>query len=179
MIDEQLTTLVHSTYRQSDMAYRIGLLKEFFEFVFFVQHEESPTTESINQFIHSHRLPDSDSGFLQQQSAKFLESFSKDTFNYELDQLAIKTKHLPTLQLAVPVIFSREDVEILGQWVRKNIRKDMLLEFSIDPGIVAGCQIAWQDKLHDFSIEYFFARYGESLRQTLIPLVSGKRAEAM
>ncbi len=175
MIDEQLNMLVRSTYRQSDLAYRIGLLREFLEFVFFVQQAERVSAESVAQFARSGHRKDADIGFLQQQPPTFFVSFAKETFNHTLDQLADAAKRLPTLQLTVPVVLTREDVEVIGLWVRKTIREGMLVEFSVDPAIVAGCQIVWQDQLHDFGIDYFFSRYDGALRQALTPLVAGEK----
>ena len=147
-----LATLLPLTFRQSDLAYRLGLLREFLEFCFFTQQSASADVAALGPFSAAGRHGPGDIGFLQKLSPGVFASFQSGSFHAILDQALAEAKALPTLRLTVAVILSTEEVAALGQWARQAVDERIMLEFSVDPEIGAGCQLLWHDTIHEYSL---------------------------
>ncbi len=147
-----LTALLPFTFRQSDLAYRLGLLREFLEFCFFTQQSTSASAAAIAPFSAVGRHGLGDIGFLQKLSPEVFASFQSGSFHAVLDQALREAKALPTLRLTVAVVLPTEEVTVLGQWARQAVGERIMLELSVDPEIAAGCQLLWHDTIHEYSL---------------------------
>jgi len=171
MISTPLTTLASCTYSRADLAYRIGLLREFLEHVFFTAHDSGVTKEALESFEKTGRSV-ADIEFLRALPLAFFASFTQESFYEDLQTIMKDSRNLPTLSLTVPVSFDPEGREALGEWARKEIGKDVLLDLSIDAGISVGCQIVWQNQLHDFGFDHYLHESGNELTDALLKKVT-------
>ena len=148
-----LSILVATTYSRADLAYRIGLLREFLEFAFFSSNTTEITKDVLAAFEEKgHAVADIE--FLRTLPLTFFETFTKESFYAELDALTVQSQKLPTLTLTVPVVLDLASREALGVWVRKEVGPEVLLEISTDAGIATGCQIVWGNTLYDFGFDH-------------------------
>lgn len=166
MNDTRLTTLVEHTFSRSDFAYRIGVLKEFLEFLFFASKGTQVTKETVDAF-EKEGHPVADVAFLRSLPESFFAGLTKDSFHKELDQLADAAAKLPTLSLTIPVMLDAENRDAVGAWVRKELGKEVVLDIASDPEVSVGCQIVWHDKLHDFGFDHYLDASREKVDETI------------
>lgn len=164
MTTSPLSVLVAMTYSRADLAYRIGLLKEFLEFVFFTSHGTKVTKETLALFEErGHVIADIE--FLRSLPVLFFDPFTEESFYAELDRLTQEFQKLPVVTLTVPVVLDLESREMLGMWIRKVLSEEVLLDISIDAGIATGCQVVWKNQLHDFGFDYFLSAAETEVRK--------------
>ena len=174
MMNVVLAALIPTTYRQSDLAYRLGLLREFLEFVFFTKQASGPSPEVLAEFSTSGPHDPADLGFLRNLPPELYAAFTRETFHDVLDQALNEAKALPTVRLTVAVLLATDEVVLVGQWARQAVDAHALLDFSIDPELGAGCQLLWQDVLHDYSLEQGLRAHERELYERIPALFSAK-----
>ena len=102
-----LDTLTEHTYSRSDFAYRLNLIREFLEFVFFTKRDVRASREVVGAFASHSNNPTADIAYLQSLPSSFLETFTQESFYATLDQLAEECTQLQTLSLTLPVVLAR------------------------------------------------------------------------
>lgn len=152
MTNTPLSVLIERTYSRADLAYRIGLLREFLGFAFFTRHEKNVTKETLEAFEQKNHA-EVDIEFLRSLPVTFFDAFTQESFYSVLDDLAKESQQLPTITLTVPVVLDASSKEALGVWVRKEIGEEVLLDLSTDATLATGCQIVWGNTLHDFGFD--------------------------
>ncbi len=171
MIKDLLTEITTQVYSRSDVAYRIGVLKEFFEFVFFTAHATNVNQDVIKSFSQKDERPHTDIVFLESLSASFFEEFSSESFHQKLNSISDEVDNLPTLSIVVPIVLGPKQIESIGKWARLEVSPDVLLDVDIDQSISVGCQIVWHSKLHEFGFEYYLEEHRleleNKIRQTM------------
>ncbi len=163
MNNSPLSTLVKYTYVRSDLVYRISLLSEFFDFVFFTDHDSVANKDIIERFSGSRKEPQKDIDFLKSLPQAFMEMFTRDSFHEVLGGMSGELQQLPILSLAVPVTFPPEHTEAIGKWARKTISLDTMLDISVDESVYIGCRFIWENIIHDFSIDHYFNLHKDDL----------------
>ncbi len=174
MTNSVLAALIPTTYRQSDLAYRLGLLREYLEFAFFTKQSSVLNPEMIGEFSTAGPHDPADLGFLRNLPPELYAAFNRETFHDVLDQALIEAKALPTVRLTVAVLLTTDAVAMVGQWARQAVDVHALLDFSIDPELGAGCQLLWQDVLRDYSLEQALRTHERELYERIPALFSAK-----
>lgn len=163
MNNSPLTQLMRYTYVRSDMVYRISLLNEFFDFVFFTDHDSVANKDTVRQFAGNRKEPGKDIDFLKSLPKTFMEIFTRDSFRTVLRDMSDGLQQLPILSLTVPVAFPLEHTEAIGKWARATITPDVMLDISVDETVYIGCRFVWKNIMHDFSIEHYFDLHKDDL----------------
>ncbi len=93
-------------------------------------------------------------------------TYTKEGITSQLRRLIPHTEDLKEIESAVeglPVVIitlantlTKEDIRQLGQWFRRNVNPQVLLDIHQDPKIVGGCQIIWRGFEGDFSLRRKF-----------------------
>ncbi len=65
---------------------------------------------------------------------------------------------LPKVIITLAILLTKEEVRRLGQWFRRNVDPQILLEIRQDHKIIGGCQIIWQGFEGDFSLRRKFEK---------------------
>ena len=161
------SSFVAQTYSRSDFAYRISLLREFLEFVFFTTRTSHVGNESLDQFTAAGARPVSDIAFLRALPMPFFEVFTQDSLYTVLDKLSQEAKQLPTLSLTLPVVLSQSDREMIGAWVRTALGNDVLIEVDVDRTVAVGCRLVWNNQHHNYDFDHYLAKCSGTLRTQL------------
>lgn len=164
MTNGLLTLLLKNNYRSSDIARQISLAREFLEYVFYIKRDASVRDTAIEDFLAQSKKTVAETAMLRELPHDFFDSFTQATFYGALDQLVKETAKLKKLSLTVPVAFTHSDIEAIGTWARAEIDATLLVDIDVDPTLAVGCRIGWNNRLHDFSSEYLFAKQREVLR---------------
>lgn len=163
MTNRLLTLLIKNTYRRSDIAYQISLVREFLEHVFFVKRDTSVSDKAVEDFLVQSQKTVVEAAMLRVLPHEFFDSFTQASFYEALDQLVEEVRKLKTLSLTVPVVLAHSDVEAVGVWARSAIDSQLLIDIDVDPTLAVGCRVGWNNRLHDFSLEYLLTRRRDAL----------------
>ncbi len=169
MIDSPLTSLIQCTYIRSDLVYRISLLGEFFDFIFFTDRGPFVKKDMVDHFANQRKETPQDIDFLKDLPQSFIEIFKRDSFRKVLDKMSEELQHLPTLSITAPVELPTEQMGTIGKWARESIDPNVVLDISIDETISVGCRFVWKDILYDFSLEHYFGSHEKELYTRLTP----------
>lgn len=165
MTNPFLKTFTEHAYSRADFAQRISLVREFFEFIFFTKRDASASKDGIEQFaVYSKKSLD-DITFLRTLPPSFLDVFTQDSLYETLNRLSEDSKQLKTLSLTVPIALSRADVVAIGTWAHQELDPDLLLDVAVDPSVVAGCRLVWNNRLYDFSFDHYLTENKTALHE--------------
>lgn len=57
--------------------------------------------------------------------------------------------NLRVLKITIASEPTRANILAYGEWIKKNVGKDIIMEINVNSGIVAGAQIIWNGKYQD------------------------------
>jgi len=161
------STLVKDAYTRSGLLHKIGLLKEYLEFVFFTKNNSYVEESLIEEWKGGGEHAIQDKMFLKSLPVEFWKSFSRESLYNVLDLLSEKVDEIPVLSLIVPVDLPEQSIMEIGKWVRSEIDKDLLLDVEVKISLSVGCQFVWKDRLHDFSLSRFLNKHQDKIHQLL------------
>jgi F0F1-type ATP synthase delta subunit len=75
-----------------------------------------------------------------------------------LDWWEAAVEKLPRAIITLAIALPKTEINRLGQWFRRNVNSEILLEIRQDPQIIGGCQIIWQGREGDFSLRRKFEK---------------------
>lgn len=163
MLNNKLNEIVDNTYTKNDFYKRILLLKEFFEYFFFSEHEQFPLKNMLKKFLIEHKKQEEQINSMYSLSDSFYEEFTKNNFGAILNDLQKYILELPLITMYVPIVLPLKEVEKLGKWMRSNVAKDIFIDLKIDRESVGGCAFVWKGVYHDFSLKYFLNNKQEDI----------------
>ncbi len=82
----------------------------------------------------------------------FFDYFSKENAPSLLEKMEAKIEKIEPLVIYLPFSPSKREIEKIGNFIKKKIRKDIILEFREDKSLIGGCALAWKGLYKDFSI---------------------------
>lgn len=69
----------------------------------------------------------------------------------DLENWKLEIENLRVLRLTLAYEPTRANILNYGAWIKKNIGKDVVMDITVDPRIVAGAQIVWNGKYKDYA----------------------------
>jgi len=75
-----------------------------------------------------------------------------------IGSLVAAVEKLPLATITLAISLPKEEIPQLGQWFRREVDPQVLLEIKKDPQIIGGCQIIWQGFEGDFSLRRKFEK---------------------
>ncbi len=168
MISSQLALLIQHTYVRSHLMYRISLLGEFFDFVFFTKNSSVLDANIIDLFASESKESQQDIDFLKMLPQTFMDAFARDSFREILSSMLEELQNLTVFSISVPVKFQLEQTDKIGKWVRNTLNNDIILDISIDSDISVGCQFVWKNILYDFSLKHYIELHKKELHTNLM-----------
>ncbi len=167
-MDERiLQTLLQNSYTHSELLHKVGIIKEFLEFIFFTKDRSEVDKSLIKEWESEGSVEQKGLALLKTFSEDFWKLFSRDSFYKVLDSVSEDIKELSVFPLVIPVDLPEQNIVEIGKWVRSEIDKKMLLDIDIDQSLSVGCQFVWEDRLHDFSLSHFFNKQQKEIHHLL------------
>lgn len=62
----------------------------------------------------------------------------------------------PVVIITLATTLPKEEIRRLGQWFRRNVDPQILLDIRQNPDIIGGCQLIWRGFEGDFSLRKKF-----------------------
>lgn len=78
-----------------------------------------------------------------------LESRSAGKREDALENWKLELENLRELHLTLASEPTRTNIQTYGNWAKKNLGEDVILDINIDPKLIAGAQIIWNGKYQD------------------------------
>jgi len=163
MTDSPLTSLSNVALTVEDTHAVTDLLKEFFEFSFFSDHQEMSQDKLLSTFIAGKNLSEARIEMLKALPDTFWKLFTRDNLYERINELTEYVRSVPHIVLYVPIILPQDEIKKLSNWIRTNVDEKVLMDIKIDPTAVGGCKFAWKGMYHDFSIRYFVKKHKSEL----------------
>lgn len=168
-LDELLfLKLLKHTYTRANFYYRLEILKEFLEYVFFVRKDtEVQNIEMFKQFLQKRKEDETTKSVLVTLDDALLLEFTPTNLYEVVQQVKHRIKTLPIIVVYVPARFPPKEVIRLGEWFRTHLLSSLLLSLQVDPSVAGGCAFVWKNIYYDFSFKYFL----NSKRDKLISIM--------
>lgn len=158
MIDDTLREIINTSYTKNGFYNKLVILREFFEYLFFSEHEQVETHVLFEKFLAERDVAEDVRDSLTKLSPDFFSSFTSENLSDIFHKLEEYLKEVPLIVLYVPILLPREEIKGLGEWMRVNVAKNIFMELKVDPGAVGGCSFVWNSVYNDFSHRYFFEK---------------------
>lgn len=84
---------------------------------------------------------------------KVLESITKDRLTDFLKELQAETEKINILVIFTAVALNEESTDEVVKKVRLMISNQILVDFRLDPTLVAGCALIWKGVYKDYSLK--------------------------
>lgn len=158
MYKDIFSTLIKEFYTTQDIHLATGLLKEFFNIHLFKsgQHEDYRT--DLKKFLKEHDDAEHMGRRLLSFNDSFYKHFTKDSVADIFKALESEIETHPQVILYIPALLPDEETKKLGEWFRKNVEADVLLDLKVDRLAIGGCMFVWKGVYYDFSLRYFLKK---------------------
>ncbi len=152
--DDVLKALITSCYTIGQLHSRMMLLRDFLNMTLF----RSDTAFNPNL------LTNEDKQFIDRLDKNLLAQFSNTNFGDTFKNLEAKIKAIKPLVIYTAVEIPEYEMALIGMYIRHNFRVDLVMDFKIDPSLIAGTALSLNGVYKDYS-----ARNGvESHKQEII-----------
>lgn len=162
-----LETILTNTYTKADLEHRLGLLKEFLEFQFFKPHQNLNLTYLLNDFINEKKEPRDEFNALFAWGFDFFNRFKEQNLYENLKEIGAQSLELPVVEMFLPIVLPIYEVPKLGNWLRENVSKNILVDLRLDPKLIGGCALAWKGTYRDFSLRFYIEKRKESVQKVI------------
>lgn len=157
MIVKAINIILANTVTTDDLTERLSLLRGYYQTKLFGGADDQKM--GIREYLkdratteeHIHALEEWERTFQREQVT------GKSVYdNFEVIQKELDA--LPTTTIYVPVKFPQKELQDMGEWFRREIQPNMMLEVKVDVSTVGGCAIVWGSVYHDISFRYFMRK---------------------
>lgn len=135
-----LDKILASTYTTNDVYRRLRALKQFLLNQLFAS--------AIQSFSATN---ETDSAWLSSLGPEFYSQFNQNNIYQVLAGLEEAVKNTQPLVIYLPFEIPEGEVVRVGMKIRQDMGKTLLLNFKVDPSLIAGCAIVWNSQLKDYS----------------------------
>lgn len=163
IVDILFTALSGVTYTRADMLRRIRILRQYFEFRYFLGHTDS----DFASFAQSASLGEYDTQALVSLGEEFYASFTRENAYMLLDTLLERAKTAAGIHLYLPFVPDDRELLRLGEWMRKNAGVTAMLDLRCDGSLVGGFAMVRGDRYLDFTVRYFLDKQRASITSIL------------
>jgi hypothetical protein len=175
-MEEALLNVLHTmSFTVEDVYHRLGLVRRFFEQVYF---SGSDTSETLEDFLIKAEVPAAATKALASWSRDWLADLDPSSFHEKFETVRERLQKIPTVTLSVPVALGVAEREAVGSWMRAHVgardageskqgKLGALVDLVVDPRAAGGCRIVVGGRYGDFSFRYFSEQNREQLIEAL------------
>lgn len=167
MYDHLFTALTKVFYTIQDIYLATGLLKEFFDSYLFKNERKENCRAALKKFLKEHGEFEHIVRGLLSLSDDFYEAFDSETAASIFDSLEKKAEECDQIILYIPTLLPSEETKKIGEWMRTNVTKTVLLDLKVDRFSTGGCAFVWNGVYYDFSLRYFLKKKEKEIAQMI------------
>jgi len=158
-----LDTVLASTFVKADVLRRLRIVREYLEQRFFTPGEK----KDLSDYFVVHHVSVDDQVVIKSWDGGFFKSFNKENAYDFLDKMSKRVNVLPTVNMYVPIVLDAGQTAKIGQWMRENIDKEVLIELHIEPSSFGGCAFAYNGVYSDYSLRHYMHKNMDGIRKVL------------
>ena len=143
-----LDTILTNTYTMQDLHHRLRILKLYFE---------------TKQFGGKFEFSPEDLAWLNSLGEDFFSKFTKENFYNNFLELEKKISLLIPLIIYLSFEPAKEQIELIGLWIKKNLTQKLLFEIKIDPGLIGGVALVYKGVYKDYSLRSKIQEQNETI----------------
>lgn len=155
---EILTIILKNTYTKPDLLRRFSLLRQYLQDKFF-----GGIPDSLMDFLKKKSATLYDCTVMEDWQKTLMPYFNAKNLAPMLKSISEDIEKLNIITIYIPVELNAYELEKMGRWLRKNRGSLVLLEVYIDETKVAGCAIAEDSQLRDYSLPYFLTKHRDKI----------------
>lgn len=100
---------------------------------------------------------------------KLWKLVSRHNFKENIEQSEKEIKEMPVLTVYLALELQGPQLELLSSELVSNFSKSQfLIDFKLDPGLVAGCAMVWEGKYGDFSVKRLLEQNNGEIRKLIV-----------
>lgn len=138
---ELLNKILIGTYTMTDALRRIRGVRQFILNQLFAS--------KISEFNAENSA---DAAWLSGLGADFYKEFTQSNVYSRVDNIEAELKKISPLVLYLPFEIPGGEIVRVGMKLRGSFGPNFLLEFRIDPNLIAGCALVWKNIYRDYSL---------------------------
>lgn len=158
-----MNTILANTYTKASLLRRIALFRSFLE----RKHYSKSGFKRLKTFFEEKAVSDDDAQALQAWSGVFTKRLARSTFYKKLETIRKEILALPSVTVYLPFKAEESELTKIGQWFRRHIRKQMMMDVKVDPSLVGGCALVWNGYYRDYSLHRQFKDKKEEINQLI------------
>lgn len=136
-----LDKILTGTYTYTDALRRIKAVRQFIL--------DQVFASAIGSFTASNEV---DTAWLSSLGADFYGQFNPQNVYELMDQVEKKLNTLQVLVIYLPFEIPQGEVVRVGGKLRAEYGQNFLVDFKIDPNLIAGCALVWNSIYKDYSV---------------------------
>jgi len=160
--DQLRDTIIRSCHTKEDVLRRLAFLRNYLEYRYYKQGDMP-----IGEYLKDKNTKVNDSAVMSSWGDDFYQSFNKDNFYMLITQFTEGLKDNPLVTVYMPVNLDTEVLDKIGSWFQDNLDKGVLMDIRINPKIVGGCEFVWKGVSHHYTLEYFFAKKSDEIKNII------------
>lgn len=142
MEDEVLKILINSNYTVNQLYTRLRLLHDLLTMMLF------NTGEAFNPNL----LSNEDKIFIDKVDKDLLAQFNPGNFEEVFRNLEAKIKAIKPLVIYTAVEIPEYEGALIGMYVRRYFKPDLILDFKLDPNLIGGTALVFNGVYKDYSV---------------------------
>lgn len=163
MEEKLLETVIANTYTKSSFYRRLACLRAYIEKKYF----SKSGFKSFPEYLEEQEIDSEDKAALKKWSEVFSKRLSQSSFYKKLEALRDEFSGLPSVAIYLPFRAPDEELNKIGEWLRKNVKKDLVMDVKFDPAMVGGCGLVWKGYYKDYSLKNFFSANRDKVKEML------------
>lgn len=157
---DNLSLLLKTSYTRAQVAKNLGLLRDFLQYWLFNNLDlKVAMTEYTKNNLQS--------SILSNLPEEFYHQFNKTNVTEILKDLETKFGQIKTLTICLPLELPESEINELGIHLRSTFQTPMLIEFKLDPSLIAGPALIYNGVYKDYSIKTKIAQNRSLIIETL------------
>ena len=149
--DRLLAIMLSNTYTKADFKRRLRILREYIEATGFTTGGKKTT---IAAWLKTKTEPIVDALAVTTWSKDIDELLHTKNIYQVAQQLEEHVHALPVVTIYLPFTPPEDEIPQIGEWARKNLDPNVLMETRIDQYVTGGCGIVWKGVYRDFSLNF-------------------------
>lgn len=165
-----LSLFLKYNFTESQAVRSLRLLKIFFEQHYFLETMTKTFENSLEKLQQLENVTETDIKFITEAYQHHGSFFTKESFYGLLNDLGNMVYSLPRLVMNVPVRLDYDSTQKIALWLRSNLSDEILISLRVDPLLVAGCSLGWNNHFAEFSFDQRIKAKKQALFSLLPPL---------